>query len=261
MRPEPESLLKCWDTMYAQSGIPEGSQPEPLHPSWIPIATLVIWLVCLAIGGIGLVVGYSSSRPTLPSRHDMPIEVEMLEVELSPSSSLEPVVPVFSEQSIPQPTTLPEDPAPASDLPQLGGVAVSEAEVAFPLPFDRQPRVQSESPLNVASATGVQSVGATAKQRPVAGPTSVQTLTFGSGEGRQPAPDYPIRARQAGQEGWVKIRFSVGENGKVISAQCASPSPWPLLNDSALRVIRERWRFRSGPTRHYEVIIRFELRR
>jgi TonB family protein len=57
----------------------------------------------------------------------------------------------------------------------------------------------------------------------------------------------------------VTIRFSVGEDGRVISAEAVSPSPWSMLNDAALRVVRGRWRFREGSPRLYEVAIRFEL--
>jgi protein TonB len=87
-----------------------------------------------------------------------------------------------------------------------------------------------------------------------------QQLVYGQGEGRQPAPEYPYRARREGQEGVVKVRFLVGEDGRVLSAEAPAPSPWPMLNDSALRVVRERWRFRAGTVRNYEVAIKFQLR-
>jgi protein TonB len=89
----------------------------------------------------------------------------------------------------------------------------------------------------------------------------VQTLTYGQGEGRQPAPRYPRRAIREGQEGTVLIRLSVNENGRVMSATAVSPSPWPLLNDAALEAVRQRWRFSPGSLRYFEVPIRFELER
>jgi protein TonB len=84
-------------------------------------------------------------------------------------------------------------------------------------------------------------------------------LTFGEGEGKQPAPDYPRQAMRLGQEGTVLVRLAVDAGGRVVDAQTAIPSPWPLLNQAALRAVRERWRFREGPKRSYEVVIRFEL--
>jgi TonB family protein len=62
-----------------------------------------------------------------------------------------------------------------------------------------------------------------------------------------------------GQEGTVTVRFSVGESGRVLTAEALKPSPWPLLDNAAVRVVRERWRFRAGEVRLYEVAIRFEL--
>jgi periplasmic protein TonB len=87
----------------------------------------------------------------------------------------------------------------------------------------------------------------------------VQTIVYGQGEGRQPAPDYPQRAIREGQEGTAVVRFTVEENGRVSAAELISPSPWALLNGAALRVVRERWRFRPGVLRLYQVSIRFEL--
>lgn len=89
----------------------------------------------------------------------------------------------------------------------------------------------------------------------------MQALTYGLGEGRQPAPEYPPAAQRSGQEGTVLVRFSVGLDGNVTEAQTAAPSPWPALNEAALRAVRERWRFPRGPLRQYEVAIRFELKK
>ncbi len=89
----------------------------------------------------------------------------------------------------------------------------------------------------------------------------LKRLTFGQGEGAQPAPDYPTDALEAGEEGAVLIRFTVGQDGRVIGAKVASPSRWPLLNNAALQVIQDRWRFAGGAVRTYEVSIRFKINR
>ena len=94
---------------------------------------------------------------------------------------------------------------------------------------------------------------------PVVAAASPQRLTYGQGEGRQPAPEYPLAARREGQEGTIIVRLTVGEDGRVLAAEALSASPWPLLNEAALHAVRERWRFRDGPTRVYDVAIRFEL--
>jgi outer membrane biosynthesis protein TonB len=45
----------------------------------------------------------------------------------------------------------------------------------------------------------------------------------------------------------------------VVAAEASLPSPWPLLDNAALRVVKSRWRFVPGPMRAYEVAIRFQL--
>ena len=89
----------------------------------------------------------------------------------------------------------------------------------------------------------------------------MQTLTFGAGDGRQPAPAYPESARRAGHEGTVVVRFSVGADGHVLAAEAEKTSPWSALNREAVRVVREQWRFPPGALRQYEVAIRFELQK
>jgi protein TonB len=89
---------------------------------------------------------------------------------------------------------------------------------------------------------------------------TVQQLTYGQGEGRQPAPDYPPEAIAARHQGNVRVRLSVGDDGRVLTAQVVGPCPWSPLNQSALRAVRDRWRFHPGPTRLYEVIITFQIK-
>jgi len=87
----------------------------------------------------------------------------------------------------------------------------------------------------------------------------VQNLTMGVGEGRQPAPDYPREALSRRQEGTVIIQFMVGVDGQVLSAEVWQGTPWPLLNDAALRTVRGRWHFGAGTVRLYRVPIRFRI--
>jgi protein TonB len=87
----------------------------------------------------------------------------------------------------------------------------------------------------------------------------VQSITYGLGEGKQPAPEYPSRAMREGQEGTVQILFAVAPDGHVLTAEISKASPWRLLNEAAVRAVRDRWRFRAGTARRYEVAIRFEL--
>ena len=63
--------------------------------------------------------------------------------------------------------------------------------------------------------------------------------------GNMPSPAYPAEARRLGQSGTLVVEFTVDSTGQVISAYAVSPSPWPLLNQEAVRTVR-RWRFPPG---------------
>jgi protein TonB len=133
-------------------------------------------------------------------------------------------------------------------------VAEATPAIAFPLPV--------EGPVRIVEANQAGHAPPAAPAAPTPAPaTPVQPITYGQGEGKQPAPEYPRQAVREGQEGVVTVRFTVGGDGRVLAAEAVSPAPWPLLNEAALRAVRERWRFRPGPLRLYEVAIRFELKK
>lgn len=67
-------------------------------------------------------------------------------------------------------------------------------------------------------------------------------------------------ALESRQQGSVRIRMNVSPGGQVTSAEVASPCPWPLLNQAAVRTVRDRWHFSSGLARIYEVTIHFQIR-
>ncbi len=76
--------------------------------------------------------------------------------------------------------------------------------------------------------------------------------------GRMPPPSYPSAARRGGQTGTVLVEFVVGEDGRVVSAHAKSSSPWPLLNDAAIRCVRT-WRFPPGKVTKFVRPIVFKL--
>jgi protein TonB len=60
---------------------------------------------------------------------------------------------------------------------------------------------------------------------------------------RRPPPDYPRKAARAGQEGWVKLEFTVTKDGKVKDPRVISSRPRRVFDRSAIKAIK-RWRFR-----------------
>jgi protein TonB len=133
-----------------------------------------------------------------------------------------------------------ESSPPAAAPPDLAAVAAPSPAIAFAEPVD--------APVHMV-------------ETPHVAPNSVIQLTYGEGEGEQPAPEYPSEAVRAGQEGTVVVRMTVAEDGRVTQAQAISPSPWPVLNSAAVRAVRSTWRFRRGPVRIYEVSIQFQINR
>jgi TonB family protein len=212
-----------------------GFEPSDNTPL-TPVLTLVAWVVCLAVGLLGFVLPYA--RPHQSVNAPQSVKVERLVVELSK----EPAAPGETER-LPGPRSSVPLPADAMAPPPIA-VAQPSAAIAFAVPVEGPTRVV---PFNQATY---------AKPPQVA---PVQRLTFGEGEGRQLSPEYPQQAIQQHQEGLVVVRLKVAESGQVSSAEAIQPCPWPLLNESALRTVRYKWRFSAGDVRIYDVAIRFQI--
>lgn len=228
------------------AGLTFSTAATPGEVNLMAVFTLTIWLACLIIGLVGLTVAYPGiTVPTLPSE---PPVVEQLQVDLTKD-----LVPPLEEE-IPPPDPLVPPVAPelltAPPIAQAIAVAQPSPAIAFALPVEGARRTVDFKRAGYASP---------ASNIVVATTPQPQTLTYGQGEGKQSAPDYPLAARRQGQEGTVGIRLTVGVDGRVLAAEAVKPSPWPLLNDAALLVVRNRWKFREGPQRIYEVAIRFTL--
>lgn len=83
--------------------------------------------------------------------------------------------------------------------------------------------------------------------------------------GVNPKPPYPMLARRRGEQGIVLVRVHVRADGSVAAAEIKQSSGSTLLDDSALRTVRESWRFMPArldgvPVESWvEVPIRFVL--
>src|SRR5581483_5778475 len=61
--------------------------------------------------------------------------------------------------------------------------------------------------------------------------------------GTNPRPDYPLVARRLGMEGVVVLAVVVAPDGRAAEVRVARSSGFAPLDDSAVRTVRERWRF------------------
>lgn len=217
--------------------------------SMTSVATTALWICCLLIGIIGVLIPYH--RAQLAAAKLPPLQAELINVSLTADP-----IPNPDPNPAPAPEKIAIPPAAKLTLSAakpLTPVAAPSAAIAFELPVAGPTRIVEAK----FAAHAIPSEPA--KDANVLPP--VTQLTYGSGEGKQPAPTYPARALNEGQEGTVRIEFTVGADGRALAAEIVSRSPWPLLNDAALKVIRERWRFAPGAIRRYEVPIHFRLKK
>lgn len=238
-------------TPFEASTRPSAAVAAPASETagFLGVSTLVLWTGCLAIGLLGFALEYP--RPQSQVSQPPPLVAEMIQVQLI-DEPLPPVAEPAPSPLVPlPPPPLLEAPSLA-EPPPLAPVAEPSPDIVFAVPVEGPVRIVPAREANLAAA-----VAPVATPAPALPPA--QKISYGQGEGRQPAPEYPRQAVREGQEGTVVIRFRVAENGRVLTAEAVSPSPWPLLNEAALRVVRHRWRFGPGSIRLFEVAIRFEL--
>lgn len=217
------------------------------HTKLIPVVTLVLWLGCSLVSVLGLTIPYV--RPLLAKQQPEPVQVEMLNVELTSEPLPDLAPPIANSLATPPPA----DAVAQPQLPPPMAVALPSPAITFAVPVEGATRIVTAAQASYNTSATIKNAAAAPAALPV------QTLTYGQGAGKQPAPEYPWRAQNEGQEGVVNVRFTVAENGRVLAAEAVNPSPWPILNDSAIRTIRNRWRFSPGTPRAYEVAIRFVL--
>lgn len=238
-----EERLSVAATSIAQPPALRSRREDVDSLAW-PVMVLVLWLTCLAVGLLGFVLPYA--RPNAKPAEE-PVMAQKLEVELSPQD--------IQLDELPPPDLATPPPSPEAvaqpQLPIPVAVAQPGPAIAFAIPVESATAIVEA---NRASYTRPETSAAAAAPLP-------QTLTYGQGEGKQRAPDYPSQAIRERQEGVVGVRMVVGEDGRVVSAEAVQPSAWPLLNESAVKTVRHRWRFRPGALRVYDVAIRFELKK
>lgn len=210
------------------------------------LVTFVLWTMLMVVGLIGLLV--EPARAVHPTAQLPVLQAELITVELAVESFTPPELQSLSPTIVGPP---PMVPITVPDVARLAEVAAPDAPVAFALPV--------EGPVRIVAA----GQAAPTRMNPselAAAPPAVEAIEFGRGKGRQSAPAYPRQAQRERQEGRPGVRFAVDPAGRVTDVTLSAPSPWPLLNESALDTIRRKWRFAPADAGHYEVFIRFELR-
>jgi hypothetical protein len=165
--------------------------PGRFRTELLSVATLVLWLGCAVVGGLGLTLSYARPMPGLAEA--APVQAEILEVQLADATFSAPEFdPSPADTVLAQPPAL--EPMPSPSTVSMLAVAEPTPLVAFPLPV--------EGPVRLVAPDLAAYAPMRSRADLDAGPAPVlQVINHGHGEGRQPAPEYPRLALREGQEG------------------------------------------------------------
>lgn len=175
-----------------------------------------------------------------------------------PTDVMQVVLPAEQE---PPPTEFkpPEETEPIENTPDTPQVAIVTAMLATP---DIRFAVPVVGVTNVVTTAALASAPPpTITQKPQSAPSGpVRFNPRAAGDGYFPQPDYPPLALRNQQQGTVEIRIKVDDAGLVTSAEVQKSSRYSLLDDAALRIVKNRWKFPSGPVRDYVWPCVFQLK-
>lgn len=225
-------------------------------PHFLNIGTLATWLSVAGFGMVGILV---SARPTALDLHPALPPTECLAedftlgVDSSPTApetvTPEPASDWPSPTAMPNLTSLP----PLPDIPVTAPATTSSSNITdTPRPSDR---ANASEPTH--RRTPGQPTSAARNGSPGAGSGLSPAARLAAGN--MPPPAYPAEARRSGQTGTLLVEFTVDTSGRVISAFAKNPSPWPLLNEEAVKTVR-RWQFPPGAVMKLQRPIVFQLR-
>lgn len=226
------------------------------------IGTLATWLSVAGFGTVAVIVPNKSAsvapRIELPDTQWL-AEDFTLGAETSPAvDQVAPeTVALATPETLSKPEEMPDltafEPLPEiPDLPQPPSVINKPAPPIRPSARrDVEPRAARSLIRSGASSGTVLSGKASGNP----GLSSAARLAAG----HMPPPVYPAEARRSGQTGTLVVEFTVDASGRVIAAYAKSPSPWPILNNEAVRTVR-RWTFPPGPVMKLQRPIVFQLR-
>jgi protein TonB len=212
------------------------------------IGTLALWMSVAGFGSLGAMLGKAAYAPVVTNESGVEL-VHTLEVESVESADT--LSETAKDQTSTESIDLPEPPnmlptfssEALPDVPEMAIADVKKISIAINRPVKSS--VKTEKSSAVAS-------------NPSASGAATMSNAARLAAGRMPAPRYPSEARNKGQAGTVLIEFTVDPSGRVSSAHVAAPCPWSLLNQEALRAVKN-WKFPPGSAMTYKKPIVFKL--
>jgi protein TonB len=168
------------------------------------------------------------------------------------------------EVLIPVELTMGKLPAPQPEKLVLAGGGhpqgppkTSDAPAVLPRPTKRTPsslggrlKAAPAPPRILTSRKGAAPSGPVAHGREPGGPGGKEEVPNGPTCGPEivggPMPIYPKNALDQGLEGTVTLSVMIGEDGSLRSVAVAKSSGHVLLDDAAIRALKQGWAFKAG---------------
>ena len=137
--------------------------------------------------------------------------------------------------------------SPTVDFIRLKRDTTPEAKKREPPKREKpeQPPPPPDISLSKASLNAGDGIGAIV---PDIDPTGVLDIAGGAGADRDVVPlvridpNYPMRARQRGIEGWVELMFAITETGAVADIVGTASHPGTIFNSAAVKAV-SRWKY------------------
>lgn len=221
-----------------------------------PDRTRALWLAALVSCAVHLgLFGIVRAIPFVRT----PIVSSPVVVKLVPASALATETVASPSLSPPSVASPPREPSPAPVRRMSKKVPARPTPVAqlAPPPHvattderDRTAGAESAADMTAHADEGIEERDAASDALERAGDDDDALRAGGRGislavaaSGASPRPPYPTLARRMHIEGVVLLRVNVRADGGVGAVEVASSSGSPLLDESALRTVRDRWRF------------------
>ena len=213
-----------------------------LPQEWSDSCRMLAWVnsICflfLVVGLVGLKAPRVIHKPLSEMTDPVPViftppeELPKTEPEVKPDEPDKPQDTAEETPTVAPIVAVMDSPAVAFSVPVQGAVAVAqEARLATPPPpVDRPPA------------------------------KAVQFNPHTAGEGSFADPQYPSVALRNHYEGTAVIEIAVDSAGRITEVKIFKSSGFPVLDEAALDVVKNRWHFLPGPPRLYHWACTFRM--
>lgn len=211
--------------------LPQEWKDPNRHLAWINSVCALF----LAVGLVGL-----KPPPVIEKPINEPVEI--VPVVFTPPEEQPQVKPEESQQ---QPDESQVEP---TDMPQVVTiVAPANANVAFAVPVEGVP-VAVASQVSMATPPPPAAV----QSKPAAPPKQIKfNPDVATDGGSYPDPRYPQVALRNRYQGTVTLAIELDTNGAVTALKVQKTSGHNILDETAMDVVKNKWRFPPGEKRSY----------